>query len=138
MPETFDVAVIGAGMAGIVAARDLSQARHSVVLLEARDPVGRRTYTKSVFGKQLDVGGAYVHWTQPNVWRELQRHGLTNLTPPATAVSQVYWLADGEVHTSTREKYNAIVHPLLSRLFADARKHFPLPVRPDCGRYEWD
>ena len=68
MDDTFDVAVIGAGMAGIVAARDISQKGHSVVLLEARDRVGGRTYTKTVFGEPLEMGGAYVDWTQPAVW----------------------------------------------------------------------
>ena len=74
MTDTFDIAVIGAGISGIVAARDLSQKGHSVVVLEARDRVGGRTYTKTVFGEELDMGGAYVHWTQPAVWQELQRH----------------------------------------------------------------
>ncbi len=71
-----DVVVIGAGFAGVTAARDLSLAGRSVVLLEARDRVGGRTYTGEAFGRRVEFGGTYVHWTQPHVWRELQRHGI--------------------------------------------------------------
>lgn len=50
MGEVFDVAVIGAGMAGIVAARDLSKDGHKVVLVEARDRLGGRTYMDHACG----------------------------------------------------------------------------------------
>ncbi|KAJ5825834.1 hypothetical protein N7474_002972 [Penicillium riverlandense] len=126
MEDTFDVAVIGAGMAGLVTARDLSQKGHSVVLLEARDRVGGRTYTKTVFGESLELGGAYVHWTQPALWQELQRQNLAVLNPPKIN-KNVYWLADGAVHTTTRDRYNEITSPLLGQLFADARERFPVP-----------
>ncbi|KAF5586874.1 monoamine oxidase N [Fusarium subglutinans] len=43
--KVFDVIVIGAGYAGLAAARDLSQLSHSVLLIEARDRIGGRTYT---------------------------------------------------------------------------------------------
>ncbi|KAF5689588.1 monoamine oxidase N [Fusarium circinatum] len=43
--KVYDVIVIGAGYAGLAAARDLSQLNHSVLLLEARDRIGGRTYT---------------------------------------------------------------------------------------------
>jgi monoamine oxidase len=103
MPNEFDVAVIGAGMAGIIAARDLSQKGHSVVLLEAHDRIGGRTYTDHAFNGELDLdlGGGHVHWTQPHVWRELQRHGMS-LKPPVE-VGRFYWLADGAVHSGRSE-----------------------------------
>lgn len=125
MSELFDVAVIGAGMAGIIAARDLSAKGQKVALLEARDRLGGRTYMDSACGDVLELGGAYVHWTQPHVWNELQRHGI-QVNPPME-VDRHYWLADGVVHSGSAEEFSGIVSPLFERMFADSRARFPMP-----------
>jgi monoamine oxidase len=104
MTDSCDVVVIGAGFAGAAAARDLGNEGRSVILLEARDRVGGRTYTGDAFGRQVEFGGAYVHWTQPHVWRELQHHNIP-LSPPL-GIDKVYWLADGVVHSGTEDDYN--------------------------------
>jgi monoamine oxidase len=125
MDELFDVAVIGAGMSGIIAARDLSEKGHKVVVLEARDRLGGRTYMDHACGGVLELGGGYVHWTQPHVWAELQRHGIS-VNPPMEE-GKSYWLADGTVHSGSSEDFYGIVSPLLERLFADSRARFPMP-----------
>jgi monoamine oxidase len=60
-----DVVVIGAGAAGLVAARALSRAGRSVVVLEARDRMGGRVYTREDPGLPVpvDLGGEFVHGT---------------------------------------------------------------------------
>lgn len=56
-----DVCVIGAGFAGLTAALRLKQAGRSVVLLEARDRVGGRTFTVTEpDGFWVDRGGAWI------------------------------------------------------------------------------
>lgn len=57
-----DVIVVGAGLSGLVAAREVARAGLSVRVLEARDRVGGRTYTKSIGGAPVDLG---AHWLGP-------------------------------------------------------------------------
>jgi monoamine oxidase len=55
-----DVCVVGAGFAGLTAARRLAAAGHSVLVLEARDRVGGRTWVESRHGVAVDRGGAWI------------------------------------------------------------------------------
>jgi monoamine oxidase len=61
-----DVVVIGAGFAGLVAARELGRAGLDVIVLEARDRVGGRTWTDRRLGHDLELGGTWVHRVQPH------------------------------------------------------------------------
>ena len=55
-----DVAIIGAGLAGLTAARSLIAAHKKVLVLEARDRIGGRTFTDMSLGFPVDTGAAWI------------------------------------------------------------------------------
>lgn len=61
LPAAPDVAVIGAGAAGIAAARHLVGRGLSVAVLEARDRVGGRAFTAALRGHPVDLGAHWLH-----------------------------------------------------------------------------
>ena len=71
-----DVIVIGAGFAGMTAARRLQQAGKEVVILEARERVGGRVKGGTLAGRPVDVGGMWVGPTQTKLLELLKEHGL--------------------------------------------------------------
>lgn len=87
--DRFDVAVIGAGAAGIGAARRLQAKRPdlSLVVLEAASRVGGRAWTitpKILQGGALDLGCGWLHGARTNAWTRLARDlGLTVDETPA-------------------------------------------------------
>ena len=60
------VLVVGAGMAGLVAARLLHDSGSKVTVLEARDRLGGRVWTDDRIGAPVDLGGSWVHGVEGN------------------------------------------------------------------------
>ena len=75
----YDVAVIGAGIAGLAAARTLIDVGHSVILIEARDRVGGRILTARDPWTDLpiELGAEFVHGCPPELLDLIREAGLT-------------------------------------------------------------
>lgn len=70
--------VVGAGVAGLTAAHDLAAAGHEVVVVEARERIGGRTWTHTIGGAPVDLGGSWIHGPTGNPLAAFVREvGLT-------------------------------------------------------------
>jgi monoamine oxidase len=92
-----DVVVIGAGPSGLAAARDLTASGRDVVVLEARDRVGGRTWTVPLNDTEVDLGGQWVGPTQHHLLGLIDEFGLTT-SPTPTAGRNVLVLGNQQ-HT---------------------------------------
>ncbi len=81
MKPVCDVVVIGAGAAGLAAAEALSRAGRSVLVLEARDRIGGRVWTRRMPGLAVPVelGGEFVHGAAAVTHRLLRQAGMTTV-----------------------------------------------------------
>jgi monoamine oxidase len=73
-----DVLVLGAGAAGLAAARTLADAGRRVAVLEARARIGGRVWTDRAFaGVPLERGAEFIHGSAVGTWAWLRRARLT-------------------------------------------------------------
>ncbi len=80
MRNEFDVMIIGAGAAGLAAARRLVRENLRIVLIDARDRIGGRIHTVHApgFPMPIDLGAEFVHGKPPQTWQLIRAgHLLT-------------------------------------------------------------
>jgi monoamine oxidase len=94
----YDAIVVGAGFAGLTAARDLARAGRSVLVVEARDRVGGRVWNHELPGGDVsERGGTFVGPTQGRLQALADGYGIETF-PTFTEGSNVY-IADGQRQT---------------------------------------
>jgi monoamine oxidase len=88
--QAADVLVLGAGVAGLAAAQELSQAGLRVTVIEARERIGGRIFTRQVSGHPLPVelGAEFIHGRPPESFALVEQAGLL-----AYEINGDQWLA---------------------------------------------
>lgn len=129
--KDFDVVVIGGGFAGATAARELGRAGLRVVLLEARNRLGGRTFTSTFAGREIEFGGAWVHWLQPHVWPEMLRYGLGVVEDPFTGLDETRVMGnDGVARAVAPDTFLADIRDGFEQFCHDVWEVFPRPYEP--------
>ena len=76
--STSPIVIIGAGAAGLAAARELSRAGREVIVLEARERIGGRVFThrEKHAAAPIEFGAEFVHGKAPELWQIAQAANL--------------------------------------------------------------
>lgn len=132
--NSYDVVVIGAGFAGLSAARELTQTGKSVLLLEARDRIGGRTQYEHIpaLDRSVERGGTWVHWYQPHVWAEINRYGLELIESIGAAAPEttIYRTGGERVSVSSDEGWELLDTAIQKYFDVDVPNLLPRPLDP--------
>ena len=111
-PHSPDLLLIGAGAAGLLAARDLARAGRRVTILEARDRVGGRVHTCQPpgFTAPVETGAEFMHGDVPLTRQLLREAGIAW---QATA-GETYVLRGGEIEAD--EAFFELLAPVQAKL----------------------
>ena len=128
--DTYDVIVVGAGFAGITAARELQKSGLNTLVVEGRNRLGGRTFTVTFNGKPTDVGGTWVHWSQPYIWSEVKRYGTPLVDMAGTGETDFIYKSGSEVHRVPIADIWGPLDDAVSKYMEGSREIFPQPHNP--------
>lgn len=127
--KPLDVVVLGAGMAGLAAARMLVDAGKKVVVLEARGRIGGRIWTDRTMGAPLDLGAAWIHGHKGNPLVELAREA--GVKSEATDWRRMALVHEGKlVPTAAQRRSEEQFFRKLKQAMKEARKGEDRAIAP--------
>ena len=97
MKHEADILIIGAGVAGLAAARELGRAKLRVIVLEARDRIGGRIHTHEGSIFPVELGAEFVHGKPPELLDIAKRADIELNDVP----NRHWYFRDGVVATSS-------------------------------------
>jgi monoamine oxidase len=127
-PQT-DILIIGAGMAGLTAARALAEAGRSVTLLEASSRVGGRIHTVREGNEIIELGAEFIHGKPPELWSLIEEANLETYELDGSMLAY----EDGRLQSRDEEAESS---PILEKIesstgpdetFADYLAQHPIP-----------
>lgn len=102
------VVVVGAGFAGLSAARELTRLGHEVVVVEGRDRVGGRSYTATIAGVSVDLGATFVGPTQDAVLKLADELGCDREPTYGRGKNLIRWRGSVRSYRSTVPRLSII------------------------------
>ena len=108
IPANADVVVVGAGFAGLAAARELVRLGRDVVILEGRHRVGGRSSTTTIAGIPVDLGGTFVGPTQDAVIALAKELGCESVPTHSRGKSLIRWRGRVRSYRSTVPRLSII------------------------------
>jgi monoamine oxidase len=116
IPASADVVIVGAGFAGLTAARDLVRHGHDVVVLEGRDRVGGRSSSTTIAGAPIDLGGTFVGPTQDAILALAKELGCETEPTHTRGKNLIRWRGKVRSYRSTIPKLSIIELVDVSRI----------------------
>jgi monoamine oxidase len=144
---TVDVVVLGGGVAGLVAARDLGPRGIGVTVLEARERLGGRTWTRALADTDVmvEMGGTWFSRVlRPAIAGEIERYRLA-VTEASTFDRVVFAGSDGRREgSSVAETFGPLfgpARPALDAAITDVRRAYEagpsVPPELDVAAADW-
>jgi monoamine oxidase len=114
-----DILIVGAGAAGLAAARECQRLGKSFILVEARDRTGGRVFTDTTLGEPFDAGARYIHWAERNPWADVARDIGVATSPDISAPGGFRFYANGKPVSEADRSVRRQAFAALSRLLDD-------------------
>jgi monoamine oxidase len=140
--QSVDVVIVGAGLAGLTAARELVRAGVTCVVLEARDRVGGRTLSQPLAGSMIDTGGQWIGPTQHRLAALAQELNVATFPQYHTGRKLLSWGGKLSSYAADLPKFSIFTQLELLRM--DRRlKRFASEIPPEAPwraarAAEWD
>jgi monoamine oxidase len=116
--DDVDVVVVGAGAAGIAAARALAARRKTFVIIEAADRVGGRMFTNTQLGVKFEQGANFIHFGDVNPLTSLARRLGVQTIPDEDLFNDALFFERGERLGGTFRKARSEAFERLDDLYA--------------------
>jgi len=103
-----DVIIVGAGMAGLTAAKALKHAGRSFIIVEANNRIGGRAWTDMSFATPIDLGGAWIHDVETNPLTPLVKGSRQNTAETNVEPSHHFYFNGRFANSREKERFECI------------------------------